>query len=265
VSSAREARQGRTIAGTYGLPAALWGAASIAWGAIALGPDDVALPGLCTPTAEWPNPAATLNLVLALNPPAALAAGWALMIAAMMPPLIMGPLRHVRDRSFARRRGRGMVLFVAGYGAAWMAAGVALQSLTLALRLAAPEPLPPLAVAAAVALVWQVSPAKQWCLNACHRRPALAAFGAAADLDVFGFGLMNGASCAGACWALMVLPLLVGRGHVLAMIAVALFVSAERLERPAPLAWRWRGPGKALRVTTAQSRMRLAPRSCERG
>jgi hypothetical protein len=46
------------------------------------------------------------------------------------------------------------------------------------------------------------------------------------------------------------------------MIAVTLFVFAERLESPGPLAWRWRGPGKALRIATAQARMRLAPRPC---
>jgi hypothetical protein len=59
----------------------------------------------------------------------------------------------------------------------------------------------------------------------------------------------------------MLLPLFVERGHLLGMIAVALFVFAERLERPAPLAWRWRGPGKALRIIAAQARMRLAPPS----
>jgi hypothetical protein len=30
-------------------------------------------------------------------------------------------------------------------------------------------------------------------------------------------------------------------------------VFAERLERPAPLAWRWRGTGKAWRIVLAQT------------
>ena len=68
----------------------------------------------------------------------------------------------------------------------------------------------------------------------------------------------NGASCAGACWALMLPMLLIGQGQLPAMIAVTLFSLAERLEDPAPLAWRWRGAGKALRIATAQMRMRLA-------
>ena len=75
--------------------------------------------------------------------------------------------------------------------------------------------------------------------------------------DAFGFGLTNGASCAGSCWALMLATLLVGQGHVLAMIGVTLFIFAERLDGPAQLKWRWRGPSKALRIAVAQVRMRL--------
>jgi hypothetical protein len=73
------------------------------------------------------------------------------------------------------------------------------------------------------------------CVNRRHRRPHLAAFGAAADRDAFDFGMTHGASCAGACWALMLQTLLVGNGHVLWMIAITLFVFAEQLENPAPL------------------------------
>jgi hypothetical protein len=42
------------------------------------------------------------------------------------------------------------------------------------------------------------------------------------------------------------------------MAAVALFLFAERLEDPAPLAWGWHAPGKALRIVVAQARVRLA-------
>ena len=50
----------------------------------------------------------------------------------------------------------------------------------------------------------------------------------------------------------MLLPLFVGQGHVLTMLAVMLFAFAERLESAAPLGWRWRGPGKALRIIERQ-------------
>jgi predicted metal-binding membrane protein len=241
---------------------ALASTSAVAGAALALHWSDLTLPAFCAAEAAWAMPLSdSLDLVLVLNSPAKLVSGWALMVAAMMPPLIVAPLRHVGERSFARRRARAMLIFVAGYVAVWMTAGVGLQAIALAAQWAAPTPLMGLGLAAAVALVWQVSPAKQWCLNRCHRRPHLAAFGAAADRDAFDFGLTNGAACVGACWPLMLLPLFVGHGHVLAMIAVMLFAFAERLESPAPLAWRWRGPGKALRIVAAQARMRLAPRS----
>jgi predicted metal-binding membrane protein len=154
----------------------------------------------------------------------------------------------------ARRRTRAMLLFILGYFAVWMAAGVVLQLVGLTALSVLPLPLPWLGVALALGVAWQVSPAKQCCLNRCHRRPQLAAFGVAADRDAFNFGLTNGASCAGACWTLMLPMLLAGRGWAaLRHDRRTLFVFAERLERPAPLAWRWRGTGKAWRIVLAQA------------
>lgn len=217
----------------------------------------------CSSGTPWALPLSVrLNLVLMLVSPAQLASASALMTAAMMLPLIITPLRHVRDRSFARRRARATILFVAGYVMVWMIAGVVLQLVAFAARWAAPAPLLCFGLAVATAILWQVSPTKQWCLNRCHHRPHLAAFGTAADRDAFDFGLTNGASCASSCWSLMLATLLVGQGHVLGMIAVTLFVFAEQLESPAPLKWRWRGPSRALRIIAAQARMRL---TSERG
>jgi predicted metal-binding membrane protein len=234
----------------------------VAWSVLALYGSDLTLPAFCSADTPWAVPlSVSFDLALVFNSPVTLAFEWALMLAAMMLPLIVAPLRHVRDRSFARRRARAMLLFVAGYMAVWMTAGVGLLAMALAARWAAPAPLVCLGLAAATAMLWQVSPAKQWCLNRCHRRPRLGAFGAAANRDAFEFGLTNGMSCAGACWALMLLLLLLGHGHVLGMVAVMLFVFAERLEGPARLVWRWRGPGKALRIITAQARIQLALRS----
>jgi predicted metal-binding membrane protein len=68
----------------------------------------------------------------------------------------------------------------------------------------------------------------------------------AADRDAFNFGLTNGASCAGACWTLMLPMLLAAGGQLFAMIAVTLFVFAERPERPAPLAWHGEGLAHCL-------------------
>jgi predicted metal-binding membrane protein len=231
-----------------------------AWSMLALDAGGVTPSAFCASGTSWPQLWSSFDPALAFNSPTKHTADWALMVAAMMSPLLLAPLRHVWERSFARRRARATLLFVAGYAAAWMMAGVVLQAIALAALWAMPAPAIALGLAAAAAIGWQVSPAKQWCLNRCHRRPRLAAFGAAADVDAATFGLNNGAACVGSCWTLMLLMLLMGSGHFAAMIAVTLFVLAERLENPAPLAWRLRGAGKALRIAAAQARMRLAPR-----
>jgi predicted metal-binding membrane protein len=233
----------------------------VAWSVVALDGSDVMLPAFCSAGTLSAPLSVSFSLALVFNSPARLASGAALMVAAMMSPLLMASLRHVRDRSFARRRARAMLLFVAGYAAVWIIAGAFLQALAVAALWAAPATPVCLGLAAAAATAWQISPAKQWCLNRCHRRPHLAAFGAAADGDAFIFGLTNGIACAGACWALMALTLFVGRAHLVGMVVVTLFVFAERLDGPAALAWRWRGPGKALRIALAQARLRLAPPS----
>jgi predicted metal-binding membrane protein len=232
----------------------------VAWPLLTLYWSDVVLPEFCSSSRRMPL-SDSFKLAFVFNSAAPLASGWLLMLAAMTPPLVVEPLRHVRERSFARRRARAMFLFVIGYGAVWMIAGIGLQLIAFAARLAVSDTLVCLALSASVAMLWQVSPAKQWFLNRCHSRPQLAAFGAPADRAALDFGLTHGALCVGACWALMLLPLFVGQGHVLMMLAVTLFAFAERLESAAPLAWRWRGPGKALRIIAAQARMHLAPRT----
>lgn len=231
------------------------------WSLLTLYGSDITLPALCSvgDLGEVPL-SVSVDLAILSNAPAKLVVGSALMVAAMMSPLVVAPLQHIRERSFARRRTRAMFVFVAGYALVWMVIAMALQAVALVALWAAPSPLVCVAGAAAMAMVWQVSPAKQWCLNRCHRRPQLAAFGAAADRDAFDFGLTNGMSCAGACWPLMLLPLFLMQAHVFGMIVVTLFIFAERLEDPGPRVWRWRGAGKALRIAIAQARMRLVAR-----
>jgi predicted metal-binding membrane protein len=229
----------------------------VAWALLTFSWSDVTPIGFCSASLRMPL-SDSFNLALVFNSLAQLASGWLLMLIAMTPPLIAVPLRHVRERSFAHRRVRAMSLFVIGYGVVWMIAGMGLQVMALATQMTVSDVRMCLVLSAAAATLWQVSPAKQWCLNRCHRRPQLAASGAPADRAAFDFGLSHGAACVGACWALMLLPLFVWQGHVLTMLTVMLFACAERLESAAPLAWRWRGPGKALRIAAAQARIHLA-------
>jgi predicted metal-binding membrane protein len=136
-----------------------------AWSVLAIDGNEVARPTFCAAGMPWAAPLSlSFDLALVFGSPARVASGWALMVTTMMFPLLMAPLRHVRDRGFARRRARTMGLFVAGYAAVWMAAGVGLQATALAVRSAAPLPFACLSPAAAIALAWQVAPAKPWCV-----------------------------------------------------------------------------------------------------
>jgi predicted metal-binding membrane protein len=206
-----------------------------------------------SPSGPW---RASLHMVLAMNPPASLAAGWALMLVAMMAPVLIPPVRHVWLQSFADRRARSIGLFVAGYAAIWLAVGGLLAVMQLAATLFAPQSYL-LAAGAIATLIWQFSPIKQHCLNRGHVHPALAAFGFAADRDALRFGAIHGIWCSGSCWALMAFPMLLPRGHATAMVVASYLIFSERLDQPACPRWSWRISGKLTRILAAQTRIRL--------
>ncbi|AWN44964.1 hypothetical protein DK419_00335 [Methylobacterium terrae] len=227
-------------------------AGAVAWLGLAAIPIGWTLPAACAGGIAWRLPSADeVILALAVTPPAALAATWILMVAAMMGPTLVAPLCHLRARSLASGRGRAVALFLAGYAAAWSIAGIGLAALALVLLPAGPAAA--LAPVLLAALLWQASPAKQRCLNRCHARPPLAAFGAAARRDAWWFGLAHGAWCAGSCWALMLVMLVLPAGHLAAMAVLAAWILAERLAPATAPGWRWRPwrAGPALRVAAA--------------
>jgi len=199
----------------------------------------------------------SLQMLLEMNPIPSLAAGWALMLVAMMAPTLISPIYHIRERSFKQRRARSVTLFVLGYAAMWMAAGGGLLAVMRMLNLLAPHAYLPAVGVGLIAVVWQCSPIKQRCLNRGHNHRELAAFGMAADLDALRFGMTHGGWCVGSCWALMLLPMLLLQGQVAAMALVTFVLTSERLEPPRPLRWRLRFPGKLLRIMVAQTRIRV--------
>ncbi len=231
---------------------------AVAWILLLVDPGQMKTFAHCQATNSGAMPLpASVQMLLGMNPPASLAAGWALMLVAMMSPVLISPVYHIRLRSFARRRARSTVLFVAGYAAIWMVLGGLFVAIEVPAKSLAPQPYVPVAGVLLFALVWQFSPIKQRCLNRCHAHPELAAFGAAADFDALRFGLTQGIWCAGSCWAMMLFPMLLPRGHVVTMAVVAVLIFSERLEHPMPPCWRWRGLGKLRRIVFAQARIRL--------
>jgi predicted metal-binding membrane protein len=195
------------------------------------------------------------EILLAANPPRSLAGNWALMLIAMMAPMLVAPIYHIRISSFARRRVRSTMLFAAGYGIVWMAVGVGLVMGELAATWLMPQSYLPAMIIGLIAVVWQASPFKQRCLNRCHSHRPLAAFGIAADLDVLRMGLEQSLWCVGSCWAAMLFPMLLPEGHFIAMATVAALMFCERLDPPRAPSWRWRGFGTAGRSLS----MRLRP------
>jgi predicted metal-binding membrane protein len=183
-------------------------------------------------------------------------AAWALMLASMMLPMLTAPVRHIRNRTFARQRVRAIALFLSGYATVWMIAGAGLALLAATARSHAGEILA-LTAATTAALLWEFSPAKQTCLNRCHVGVELDVFGIAANWSALRFGLIHGKWCIGSCWLLMLLPWMVVRNHLLIMAVVMLWLFAERLDPPMRPRWRWRVPVKAFRIAFAQARRPL--------
>ena len=177
--------------------------------------------------------------------PAGPAAGWPLMLVAMMAPLLIPALRHAYAQSLPRRRWRAMTLLVAAAAAIWSAAWLILRPIA--------GPLP-LAVVLLAAVVWQVSPLKQRCLNRRHAHPALVAFDRAADVDALRFGCRHAFWCVGSCWALMLLPLAAGGWHLALMAAVTLWIWAEQFDTPVRPTWRLRVPVRAARIIASGPR-----------
>jgi predicted metal-binding membrane protein len=173
--------------------------------------------------------------------------GWMVMLVAMMAPMTLRALDHIRVSSFVDRRWRSSALFLMGYVLVWMAAGGVLKVIELAAGQFAPRSYGPAVAAGLIACIWQASPLKQRCLNRCHSHRSLSAFGGAADWDALHMGLGHGFWCASSCWALMLFPMLLPQGHLVAMAAVTLLMFCERLDPPSTPAWRLRGFSTALR------------------
>jgi predicted metal-binding membrane protein len=227
-------------------------ASAAGWTAIASSSADTALHAQCATVPDDVSATIAAGILLPYAQPGAFAATWCLMTVAMMLPLMTSPISHVRDRSFRHRRSRAIGLFLAGYGAVWMLAGFVLLPLARAVRMASADSFVPATVFGLTVVLWQASPMKQTCLNRGHGHPELVAFGWAADVDVLRFGGSHGVWCVGSCWALMLVPILLSRGHVVAMAAVSLWFLAERLERPTPPRWELRGPVKGVRIAIAR-------------
>ena len=246
----------------------LWVIAGLAWIGLAAG----SVTGLSHATMPHRTPDAAMGMssadmstmhnahpgVIDLPAIVAVLAMSALMVVAMMFPLLAMPIAHIRARSFARRRWRSTGLFLVAYTTIWT---IACAIPATALWVAGNQGVNHwwlTGVTVVAAAIWQFSPAKQVWLNRSHSHPALAAFGHAADRSALRFGTRHGIRCVGSCWALMALPFVVGSWHLAAMAIAGAWIAGERLSSPTVPVWAIRVPSgvangvRAAAMATAQ-------------
>lgn len=185
---------------------------------------------------------------------AGLLIGWALMLTAMMAPLLIPALRHVRARSLRSRRWRAVILVTVAHAAVWTVGSIELLAVASVLRSVTGQPDLALLLGLIAALTWQLSPLKQYCLNRHCARPPISSFGRAADRDALRFGGTHAAWCLGSCWALMLVALLAPAWHVAVMLVVSVWMWVEPLDRPERPTWRVRLPLRFLRIAGATVR-----------
>ncbi|ADV83105.1 DUF2182 domain-containing protein [Terriglobus saanensis] len=197
------------------------------------------------------------HLFMASFPGQKLIVGWVVMFVAMMSPMLIAPICHIRLRSLKCRRVRSVGLFVVAYTITWLVLGCWMLTMAAVITTLRARSYLPIGIILAIALIWQFSPVKQCCLNGCHRYSRLDTFGLAADMDALRYGVTHAIWCIGSCWAWMLCPMLLPHGHLIAMAAIGILLFCERLEQPTLPSWRVRGVGKAARIVTVKTRIHL--------
>jgi predicted metal-binding membrane protein len=171
-----------------------------------------------------------------LERPANFMAVWLAMILAMSPPLLLREIGRLWRTSLRRLRHLTIGWFVCGYVGVWSVAGVGLAIIFGWLTVSSGR----IGVAVALIAIWYCSPARQRCLNACHRPATFRVSGTAAQGDALRYGISTGGYCAAACGPAMVLVVLATDYHLVVMaFAVAVSVVERYLPARRPV---WRLP-----------------------
>jgi len=217
-----------------GMNALVLAACLAAWTVVLQPTSRLLWPMLCGGTVD-----ATVQATLLLNPPVFILGAWAAMVVAMMSPVLLATARRrVVEASLAE-----VALFLTAYGAGWMVAGAGLFAVALLAASAKLSPAGALMLGMAAVGLWQASPARQQCLNLCHRIGARRAT-AGTTGGAFAAGSAYAAGCVGATWPLMLAALAAPDWHLAAMLIATAWMVSDRLEPPSRPTWRWRWPGR---------------------
>jgi predicted metal-binding membrane protein len=175
------------------------------------------------------------------------ATGWLLMVAAMMLPVSLRFVVTLRRLLGSRRHGGLLVLTgLAGYALVWVLVGELFQLADPAVH-ALVDTVPwlgdrqYLVTAGALALAggYQLAPVRMRCLRACRNPAGFVAqgwHGRSPGREVFQVGTAYGWSCAGCCWALMLLMFAAGLTSLWLMAALTVVMVVERRARRVELA-----------------------------
>ena len=226
---------------------------ALGWLVLAFAVERLFATGLCGSLAlAWIKGGRTaVEQLLLFNPPLSLAGAWLLMLVAMMPPLLASPLHYIWQRSLRRHQVAAIATFTLGYVGVWMLAGIGIGLLAISLRvLFVGNTFAVLVAALAIVLAWYALPLRQYCLNRCHYRPRIDAFGWRAYRACFRFGCTAGFWCVGVCWPLMHLPYAVDRGHLPLMLLASAVLMLDRLRRPKAALWGFSFPALRTLHTT---------------
>ena len=158
---------------------------------------------------------------------------WLVMIAAMMLPMVVDPIRTTAARSLWRRRHRAICGFLIGYVGPWMAFGVGAAVMVSGLRMqTGVGTATATALAFSSALLWQTTAMKRRAVLACHRTQPIASDGWRADRDCVQYGWFVGRKCLVSCWALMLACLVAGHGLPAMACATAIGWAERHRVRP---------------------------------
>ncbi|MFL5777855.1 MAG: DUF2182 domain-containing protein [Chloroflexota bacterium] len=180
--------------------------------------------------------------------------GWLLMIVAMMLPSSV-PLVMTFAALVGRRKhpGRLVIFLLAGYLLVWAGFGLAawladrgIHAAVDALPWLAAHPQLIIGTTLLAAGLWQFSPLRDRCLDACRSPLGFVLNrweGRSERREALAMGIAHGAFCVGCCWSLMLVMFGVGLGSVAAMLALGGLTAVEknlpwgrRLTRPLGIA-----------------------------
>jgi predicted metal-binding membrane protein len=158
---------------------------------------------------------------------------WIVMVIAMMFPLIVDCTRVTADRSLWARRNQAIFVFMLGYLAPWVLAGIVIASGIFILHSQQWfRPAIAIPFGFGLAALWQLTARKRRLLRSCHRTMPIAPHGWRANLGCLRYGWTIGRSCFFSCGPLMVACSLAGHG-LSAMAGTGSIAAAERyISRP---------------------------------